>query len=92
MSHKRRLKVLEERLTVNKEELKPLVIIIDRGREKGKPCPLEMEELGKCPVYQKKRKKVLTKKPGEIKPLPMVFLDCQEKCPYPPTGEGGQTR
>ncbi|MBA7534934.1 hypothetical protein ES705_27184 [subsurface metagenome] len=77
---------------MNKEKLEPLVIIIDRGKEKGKPCPLETEELGKCPVYQKKRKEVLAKKPGEIKPLAMVFLDCQEKCPYAPTGKGGKSK
>lgn len=91
MSYKKRLKDLEERLSVNKEELQPLVVIVDKGREKGKPCPLETEELDKCPVYQKKRKEALAKKPGEIAPLATVILDCQEKCPYTPTGEGEAT-
>ena len=92
MSYRKRLKDLEERLSVDKEELQPLVVIIDRGEEKGKPCHLETEERSKCPVYREKGKEVLAKKPGEIKPLPMVFLDCQEKCPHTPTGEGGQTK
>jgi len=82
MSYKRRLKDLEERLNVNKEELQPLVVIINRGEEKGKPCPLETEELSKCSVYQEKRKEALAKKPGEIKPLATIDLDCQERCPY----------
>ena len=88
MSYKKRLKDIEERLSVNKEKLQPLVVIIYRGEGKGKPCPLETEELGKCSIYQKKRKEALARKPGEIKPLATVFLDCQEKCPYTPTGEG----
>lgn len=91
MSKKRRLEKVEERLNVNEEKLEPLVILIDEGKEKGKPCPLEIEEIGKCPVYQKKRKETLAKKPGEIKPLATVILDCQEKCPYTPTGKGEAT-
>ena len=92
MSYKKRLKDLEERLSVNKEALQPLVVIIDRGEEKGKPCPLKGEERHKCPIYQDKEKKALTAKPGEIKPLATVFLDCQERCPYIPTGESEKTK
>ena len=77
---------------MNEEKLQPLVVIIYKGTEKDKSCPLETEELGKCPVYQKKRKEALAKKPGKIKPLATVILDCQEKCPYTPTGEGEQSK
>ena len=45
MSYKRRLKDIEEALSVNEEKLKPLVVVIDKGTEKGKPCPLEIEEI-----------------------------------------------
>ncbi len=45
MSQKRRVERLEERLSVNEEKLKPLVVVIDKGKEEGKPCPLEIEEI-----------------------------------------------
>jgi len=77
MSHKRRLKVLEERLNVNKEELQPLVVILGAWS-----CPLETKKRDKCKVYQEKEKEALAKKPGEIKPLAVINLDCQERCPY----------
>jgi len=92
MSYKKRLKDIEEALSVNEEKLKPLVVIILQGTEEGKPCPLKTEEIGKCRIYQKKRKEALAKKPGKIKPLATVILDCQEKCPYTPTREGEQSK
>lgn len=77
MSYKRRLKVLEERLSVNKEELQPLVVILGAWN-----CPLEEKKQDKCKIYQEKRKKALTRKPGEIKLLATITLDCRERCPY----------
>ena len=77
MSYKKRIKYLEERLNVNKEELQPLVVILGAWS-----CPLETKKRDKCKVYQEKEKEALTKKRGEIKPLATINLDCQERCPY----------
>lgn len=62
---------------MNKEELQPLVVILGAWS-----CPLETKKRDKCKVYQEKEKEALAKKPGEIKPLATIDLDCREKCPY----------
>lgn len=92
MSHKKRLKNIEEKLNMGKDKGELMVVI----REKeDKLCPLRGKKLKECKVFQEKTKKAgvicgkattllfnvdLSKYPGEQRPV--IFLDCQEKCPY----------
>ncbi|MEA3485809.1 MAG: hypothetical protein U9R03_03775 [Candidatus Aerophobetes bacterium] len=81
---------------MNKEKGKPLVLILPFEDEQGRSCPLKGEELKKCPIYQEKRKKAdiisaVPRPPGQINPLTTITLDCIDRCPYLPTGEGDET-
>ncbi len=87
MSQKRRVEKVEEALNVDKEELQPLVVILGAWN-----CPLEEKKQDKCKIFQEKEKEALAKKPGEFKGLATVILDCQDKCPYAPTGKGGKSK
>jgi len=58
-------------------------------------CPLKKGEREKCKTYQEKEK---TAEFIIISPIPRppgtedLTGNCLDKCPYPPTGEGGQTK
>lgn len=90
---------------MNKDMGDLLVVVLDKGEEEGKPCPLKGKDIKKCEVFQEKIKKagivcgeatclVFTAVPrhsGESEPSNTIILGCQDRCPYLPTSKGEAT-